>query len=123
MKWKKGKTTARNERRYIKQMQTGEWDYKSDGMNSLKYELVEIEEISPKAKDDKCKIMSKILIAYDLVGPNGYIPYTYDKDTISSIMEKELREIHNRDYFQNIEKVSTHQLIHQLKYNDSNIYI
>jgi len=50
MKWKKGETTARNERRYIKQMQTGEWDYKSDGMNSLKYELVGIDEISPKAK-------------------------------------------------------------------------
>jgi len=50
MKWKKGETTARNERRYIKQMQQGEWDYKSDGMNSLKYELVGIDEISPKAK-------------------------------------------------------------------------
>ena len=49
-KWKKGETTARNERRYIKQMQQGDWDYKSDGMNSLKYELVSIEEISPKAK-------------------------------------------------------------------------
>ena len=50
MKWKKGKTTARNERRYIKQMQQGDWDYKSDGMNFLKYELVSIEEITPKAK-------------------------------------------------------------------------
>ena len=50
MKWKKGETTARNEKRYIKQMQQGEWDYKSDGMNSLKYELVSIEEITPKAK-------------------------------------------------------------------------
>ena len=49
-KWKKGETTARNERRYIRQMQQGDWDYKSDGMNSLKYELVSIEEISPKAK-------------------------------------------------------------------------
>jgi hypothetical protein len=27
MKWKKGETTARNERRYIKQMQQGDWDY------------------------------------------------------------------------------------------------
>jgi hypothetical protein len=50
MKWKKGETTARNERRYIKQMQRGDWDYKSDGMNSLKYELVSIEEINSKAK-------------------------------------------------------------------------
>jgi hypothetical protein len=50
MKWKKGETTARNERRYIRQMQQGEWDYKSDGMNSLKYDLVGIEEITPNAK-------------------------------------------------------------------------
>jgi hypothetical protein len=50
MKWKKGETTARNERRYIRQMQQGEWDYESDGMNSLKYDLVSIEEIAPKAK-------------------------------------------------------------------------
>ncbi len=31
-------------------MQQGKWDYKSDGMNSLKYELVSVEEITPKAK-------------------------------------------------------------------------
>jgi len=50
MKWAKGETTARNERRFVHQMQQGKWDYKSDGMNSLKYELVGIEEITPKAK-------------------------------------------------------------------------
>jgi len=50
MKWTKGETTARNERRFVKQMQQGKWDYKNDGMNSLKYELVSIEEITPKAK-------------------------------------------------------------------------
>jgi hypothetical protein len=49
-KWAKGETTARNERRYVLQMQQGEWDYKSDGMNSLKYELVGVEELTPKAK-------------------------------------------------------------------------
>jgi hypothetical protein len=49
-KWAKGETTARNERRYVLQMQQGEWDYKSDGINSLKYELVSIDEITPKAK-------------------------------------------------------------------------
>jgi hypothetical protein len=31
-------------------MQGGTWDYKSDGINSLKYELVSVEEITPKAK-------------------------------------------------------------------------
>jgi hypothetical protein len=49
-KWAKGETTARNERRYVLQMQQGEWNYKSDGMNSLKYELISIDELSPKAK-------------------------------------------------------------------------
>jgi len=49
-KWAKGETTARNERRFVKQMQQGEWDYKSDGIKQLKYELVSIEEITPKAK-------------------------------------------------------------------------
>ena len=48
--WAKGETTARNEKRFVKEMQGGTWDYKSDGMNSLKYELVSIEEITPKAK-------------------------------------------------------------------------
>ena len=49
-KWAKGETTARNERRFVHQMQQGKWDYKSDGINSVKYELVGIKEITPTAK-------------------------------------------------------------------------
>jgi len=49
-KWAKGETTARNERRFVHQMQQGEWDYKSDGFKQLKYELVGIEDINEKAK-------------------------------------------------------------------------
>jgi len=49
-KWAKGETTARNERRFVHQMQQGKWDYKSDGINSVKYELVGIDEITPTAK-------------------------------------------------------------------------
>ena len=49
-RWAKGETTARNERRYVLQMQQGDWDYKSDGINSLKYELISIDELTPKAK-------------------------------------------------------------------------
>ena len=49
-KWAKGETTARNERRFVKEMQGGTWDYKSDGIKQLKYELVSVEEITPKAK-------------------------------------------------------------------------
>jgi hypothetical protein len=49
-RWAKGETTARNEKRYVLQMQQGIWDYKSDGIKQLKYELVGIDEITPKAK-------------------------------------------------------------------------
>ena len=49
-KWAKGETTARNERRFVHQMQQGKWDYKSDGINSVKYELVSIDDITPNAK-------------------------------------------------------------------------
>ena len=48
--WAKGETTARNEKRYIHEMQQGTWDYKSDGIKQLEYDLVDIEEITPKAK-------------------------------------------------------------------------
>jgi hypothetical protein len=49
-KWAKGETTARNERRYILQMQQGKIDYKSDGINSMKYELISIDTIYNKHK-------------------------------------------------------------------------
>jgi hypothetical protein len=49
-KWAKGETTARNERRYVLQMQQGSWDYKSDGIAQLEYELVEVKELTSKAK-------------------------------------------------------------------------
>jgi hypothetical protein len=40
--WKKGETTARNEKRFVSEMQQGRIDYKNDGMNSLKYELKDV---------------------------------------------------------------------------------
>jgi hypothetical protein len=42
-KWAKGETTARNERRFVTEMQQRKIDYKNDGMNSLKYEVVSTE--------------------------------------------------------------------------------
>ena len=48
--FKKGETTAANERRYVLQMQQGKLNYKKDGMNSLKYELVGEEKLTPWAK-------------------------------------------------------------------------
>lgn len=41
--WVKGETTARNEKRFVTEMQQKKIDYKNDGMNSLKYELVSTE--------------------------------------------------------------------------------
>ena len=40
--WKKGETTAKNEKRFVSEMQQGRIDYKNDGMNSLKYELKDV---------------------------------------------------------------------------------
>ena len=48
--WKKGETTARNEKRYVLEMQKGTWDYKSDGIKQVKYELVSEEQLTPWAK-------------------------------------------------------------------------
>ena len=42
-KWAKGETTARNERRFVTEMQQGKIDYKKDGMNTLNFELVNCE--------------------------------------------------------------------------------
>ena len=49
-KWAKGETTAKNEKRYVLGMQQGTIDYKSDGMNSLKYKLEGVEQLTPWAK-------------------------------------------------------------------------
>jgi hypothetical protein len=49
LKWKRGETTARNERKLILDMQSGKEDYKKDGMNSLKYELLSVDTITPNS--------------------------------------------------------------------------
>ena len=45
-KWAKGETTAKNEKRYILEMQQDKIDYKSDGINNLKYELLSVQSIT-----------------------------------------------------------------------------
>ena len=42
-KWVKGETTARNERRFVTEMQQGKINYKNDGINTLNFELVNTE--------------------------------------------------------------------------------
>ena len=49
-KWAKGETTARNEERYVLQMQQGKIDYKADGIKQVQYELVSEEVLTPWAK-------------------------------------------------------------------------
>jgi N-terminal domain of galactosyltransferase/N-terminal region of glycosyl transferase group 7 len=41
--WAKGETTAKNERRFVTEMQQGKIDYKNDGINNLKYNLINTE--------------------------------------------------------------------------------
>ena len=49
-KWAKGETTARNEKRFVTEMQQGKIDYKNDGINNLKYTLINIENYSKNCK-------------------------------------------------------------------------
>ena len=49
-KFKKGETTARNERRYVLEMQQGKINYKQDGIKQLKYTFVGEEKLTPWAK-------------------------------------------------------------------------
>lgn len=42
-RWAKGETTARNEKRFVTEMQQRKIDYKKDGLNNLKFKLVKTE--------------------------------------------------------------------------------
>lgn len=55
-KWFKGETTARNEKRLVTEMQQRKIDYKNDGLNSLKYNLVSTEMFA-----DNCLIINVTL--------------------------------------------------------------
>ena len=48
--WAKGVTTARNERRYVLQMQQGLIDYKKDGINNMNYKYISTKTIFEKHK-------------------------------------------------------------------------
>ena len=48
--WAKGKTTAKNEERYVLGMQQGKLTYKDDGLNSVKYKVESIDQLTPFAK-------------------------------------------------------------------------
>ena len=48
--FKKGETTAANERRYVLEMQQNKINYKDDGIKQVKYKLVSEEKLTPWAK-------------------------------------------------------------------------
>lgn len=54
-KWKKGATTARNEKRYVLEMQQGKYNWQNDGMNSLEYTLLNTEDIGNNSILINCK--------------------------------------------------------------------
>jgi len=49
-KFAKGETTAKNERRYVLQMQQGKINHKEDGIKQVKYEFVKETKLTPWAK-------------------------------------------------------------------------
>lgn len=49
-KWAKGETTAKNEERYVLQMQQDKINYKEDGIKQVQYELISEEKFTPWAK-------------------------------------------------------------------------
>ena len=48
--WAKGDTTAKNERRYVLEMQQGKVNYKQDGINSIQYKILGEKKLTPWAK-------------------------------------------------------------------------
>ena len=52
-RWAKGETTAKNEKRFVTEMQQKKINYKDDGLSTLKYELVSVENYS-----DKCVMIN-----------------------------------------------------------------
>lgn len=54
-KWAKGETTARNERRFVTKMQRRSINYKEEGFNSMKYELVSTKEVLTNTLLINCK--------------------------------------------------------------------
>ncbi len=54
-KWAKGETTARNERRFVTQMQKRAINYKTEGYNSMKYEVVSVKDLGNNTILINCK--------------------------------------------------------------------
>lgn len=55
-RWVKGETTARNERRFVTQMQKGSLNYKEEGFNSMQYEVISVKEVFQNTLLINCKV-------------------------------------------------------------------
>jgi hypothetical protein len=54
-RWAKGETTAKNERRFVTEMQRRNIDYKSDGINNMEYELITTKDLGNNVLLINCK--------------------------------------------------------------------
>jgi hypothetical protein len=54
-RWAKGQTTAKNERRFVTEMQRRSIDYKSDGINNMKYEIIATKDLGNNVLLINCK--------------------------------------------------------------------
>jgi hypothetical protein len=54
-RWAKGETTAKNERRFVTEMQRRSIDYKSDGINNMKYEIIATKDLGNNVLLINCK--------------------------------------------------------------------
>ena len=66
---------------------------------------------------------NKVYMAFDIIGPNGFIPYVYDKDKLADIMKWELENTHDTEYFKEIPKISSYELVHTNEYDSDNTYL
>lgn len=67
--------------------------------------------------------MTRIFVVYEINGPNGYVPYVYTKSTLDEVLLQSLKEDLKSDIFENIEKVSSKEILDGSKYHDEHIYL
>ena len=62
-------------------------------------------------------------MVFDIVGPNGYVPYVYHNQTLGKVLENELKNPHNTNYFKEIPKISSNELLHKFEYKMDDTYL
>lgn len=68
--------------------------------------------------------MTQIFLVYEILGPNGFLPLIYTKNTLDEIMLQSLKnENFKTQRFSEIEGVLSRDLLSGNKWNDDNIYL